>query len=53
MGVGDLLKLWGRRTPLIWHARRNDEMIIGLLLRGLGWPLRLVFTSAAHVITRR
>ena len=48
MGFGDLLKLWRRRIPLIWHARRNDEMIIGLLLRMLGWPLKLVFTSAAQ-----
>ena len=48
MGVGDLLKMWRRRTPLIWHARRNDEMIIGLVLRALGWPLKLVFTSAAQ-----
>jgi mannosyltransferase len=57
MGVGDLLKLWGRRAPLIWHARRNDEMMVGLLLRALGWPLKLIFTSAAqrhHTwITRR
>ena len=29
MGFADLLKLWRRRTPLIWHARRNDEMIAG------------------------
>src|SRR5438128_5835489 len=48
MGFGDLAKLWRRRTPLIWHARRNDEMIIGVLLRALGWPLKLVFTSAAQ-----
>ena len=48
MGFADLLKLWRRRAPLIWHARRNDEMIAGVLLRGLGWPLRLVFTSAAQ-----
>jgi mannosyltransferase len=57
MGVGDLLKLWRRRAPLIWHARRNDEMMVGLLLRALGWPLKLIFTSAAqrhHTwITRR
>jgi mannosyltransferase len=33
---------------LIWHARRNDEMIVGVSLRALGWPLRLVFTSAAQ-----
>jgi mannosyltransferase len=48
MGVRDLAKLWRRPTPLIWHARRNDEMIAGLLLRALGWPLKLVFTSAAQ-----
>ena len=48
MGLGDLLKLWRRGTPLIWHARRNDEMIAGVLLRALGWPLKLVFTSAAQ-----
>src|SRR6202158_2589357 len=47
-GVADLLKLWRRRTPLIWHARRNNEMIVGVLLRSLGWPLKLVFTSAAQ-----
>jgi mannosyltransferase len=48
MGVADLAKLWRRRTPLIWHARRNDEMIAGVMLRALGWPLKLVFTSAAQ-----
>src|SRR5689334_7768268 len=48
MGFGDLLKLWRRRVPVIWHARRNDEMIAGVLLRALGWPLKLVFTSAAQ-----
>jgi mannosyltransferase len=48
MGFADLMKLWRRREPLIWHARRNDEMIAGVLLRALGWPLKLVFTSAAQ-----
>jgi mannosyltransferase len=48
IGVKDLLSLWRRRTPLIWHARRNNEMIAGVLLRALGWPLKLVFTSAAQ-----
>ncbi len=48
MGVADLAKLWRRRTPLIWHARRNNEMIVGVLLRFLGWPLKLMFTSAAQ-----
>src|SRR5947208_9236243 len=32
MGVLDLLKLWRRTAPLIWHARRNNEMITGVLL---------------------
>ena len=48
MGIAVLLKLWRRRTPLIWHARRNNEMIVGVLLRAFGWPLKLVFTSAAQ-----
>src|SRR5712664_581620 len=48
LGIADLAKLWLRRTPLIWHARRNNEMITGVLLRSLGWPLKLVFTSAAQ-----
>src|SRR5258705_10343961 len=48
MEVSDLLKFWRRDKPLIWHARRNDEMIAGVLLRALGWPLKLVFTSAAQ-----
>src|ERR1700723_3619313 len=48
IGAAELLKLWRRRTTLIWHARRNNEMIAGVLLCGLGWPLKLVFTSAAQ-----
>src|SRR5580700_6309897 len=48
MRFPDLAKLWRRRTPLIWHARRNNEMIAGVLMRALGWPLKLVFTSAAQ-----
>jgi mannosyltransferase len=48
MGVADLLRLWRRARPLIWHARRNDEMIVGVALRFFGWPFKLVFTSAAQ-----
>jgi len=48
LAIAELARLWLRRTPLIWHARRNNEMIAGVLLRSLGWPLRLVFTSAAQ-----
>ncbi|MFU0506706.1 glycosyltransferase family 4 protein [Pseudaminobacter sp. NGMCC 1.201702] len=33
----------------IWHARRNTEMVAGLLLKSvLRMPLKLVFTSAAQ-----
>ena len=33
----------------IWHARRNNEMLVGLLLRSvLRMRLKLVFTSAAQ-----
>jgi mannosyltransferase len=48
LGAAELLKLWRRRDALIWHARRNNEMMAGVLLRALGWPLKLVFTSAAQ-----
>ncbi|MET4279184.1 MULTISPECIES: glycosyltransferase family 4 protein [unclassified Bradyrhizobium] len=48
LGGADLLGLWRRKAPVIWHARRNNEMIAGVLLRALGWPLKLVFTSAAQ-----
>src|SRR5215813_14628582 len=36
--VRDLIRLRGRsqrRKARIWHARRNDEMLIGLALRAL------------------
>lgn len=36
----------GRRR--VWHARRNIEMLAGLVLRLLGAPLHLVFTSASQ-----
>jgi mannosyltransferase len=48
IGTAELARLWRRRDALIWHARRNNEMIVGVLLRALGWPLKLVFTSAAQ-----
>jgi mannosyltransferase len=48
MERADLARLWRRRRPLIWHARRNNEMIVGVFLRSLGWPLKLIFTSAAQ-----
>src|ERR1700680_5020750 len=48
MGFSDLAKLWRRSTPLIWHARRNNEMIVGVALPALGWAFRLGVTSAAQ-----
>jgi mannosyltransferase len=49
LSLRDLLRLrGGGGRPCLWHARRNDEMVIGLVLRGFGWPLRLVFTSAGQ-----
>src|SRR3954454_18448058 len=49
--MGDIIRLRAgaqRRKSRIWHARRNNEMLVGLALRGLGWPFKLVFTSAAQ-----
>lgn len=43
-----LFALWRGRAPIVWHARRNNEMLVGVALAALGWPLRLVFTSAAQ-----
>jgi mannosyltransferase len=51
LGVRDLLRLWRRpraRSVRVWHARRNNEMLVGLLLTWLGWPFALVFTSAGQ-----
>ena len=48
LDVAGLLRLWRRGKPIIWHARRNDEMIAGVLLKTMGWPLKLLFTSAAQ-----
>jgi mannosyltransferase len=47
-----LAGLWrpptGRRHR-VWHARRNNEMAVGILMRNvLRMPLKLVFTSAAQ-----
>ena len=48
----DMPLLWrppaGHRLR-VWHARRNNEMLFGLLLKTvLRMPLRLLFTSAAQ-----
>ncbi len=48
----DLPKLWRRPVSgrmRIWHARRNIEMLPGIILRDLlRMPLKLVFTSASQ-----
>ena len=36
------------RPARIWHARRNTEMLLGLILKTLGWRLKLVFNSASQ-----
>ncbi len=49
LSFSDLLRLRGKHGRIrIWHARRNNEMIVGLFLRMLGWRLALVFTSSAQ-----
>jgi mannosyltransferase len=48
----DLWKLWRRPQGArhrVWHARRNIEMLPGIILRDLlRMPLKLVFTSASQ-----
>lgn len=52
IGWLDLLSLWRRpknRRFRIWHARRNVEMVAGIIMRDLlRMKLRLIFTSAAQ-----
>lgn len=38
----------GPNGARVWHARRNVEMIAGLVLRAFGKNLKLVFTSASQ-----
>ena len=52
IGFTDLLKLWRRDTPLIWHARRNNEMIAGVLLRLLG-DRKSTRLNSSHAIPSR
>lgn len=52
MSWAQLPALWRRPKSArqrVWHARRNNEMLFGLLLRDvLRMPLKLLFTSAAQ-----
>jgi mannosyltransferase len=36
------------RPARIWHARRNTEMLFGLVLKALGWRFKLIFNSASQ-----
>jgi len=43
------LPFLSRGTLRVWHARRNTEMLLGLILRGLfRMKLKLLFTSASQ-----
>ena len=52
IGYFDILALWrpprGRKRR-VWHCRRNNEMLAGLVLRDIfRMPLKLLFTSASQ-----
>ncbi|MDP2493498.1 glycosyltransferase family 4 protein [Shimia thalassica] len=37
-----------KRKPRVWHARRNNEMLLGILLRSvLRMKLKMIFTSSS------
>lgn len=42
-------ELWraSRREAVVWHAHRNNELFVGLVLRAFGARLKLVFTRHA------
>jgi mannosyltransferase len=52
MRWSQLARLWWHpkgHTRRVWHARRNNEMLAGIVLRDvLRMPLALLFTSAAQ-----
>jgi mannosyltransferase len=52
MSFWQLPLLWARpvnASHRVWHARRNNEMLVGLILsKVLRMPLKLLFTSAAQ-----
>jgi mannosyltransferase len=52
MRWSQLTRLWRRpngHARRVWHARRNNEMLAGVILRDvLRMPLALLFTSAAQ-----
>ncbi len=49
LSLGGLMRLRApRAVPVVWHARRNIEMAAGLVLKFLGWPFVVIFTSAGQ-----
>ena len=52
LSLGDLVRLRFRRPrhgkARIWHARRNVEMIAGLMLNLFGYGFALIFNSASQ-----
>jgi len=52
LSVSQLPGLWlrpRRHAVRVWHARRNNEMLAGVILKSiLRMPLKLAFTSAAQ-----
>ena len=46
IGFGEMISLSKQSSePIIFHARRNDEMIQALLAKALGAKLKIAFTS--------
>ncbi|AGH16678.1 glycosyltransferase family 4 protein [Candidatus Liberibacter asiaticus] len=52
IGISSLLTCWKKpigQNSRIWHARRNNEMLLGVMMRDvLRMPLKLVFTSPSQ-----
>jgi mannosyltransferase len=52
IGWGELLRrAW--REGLVWHAHRNHELLVGLVLRALSRRVRLVFTRHSVSVASR
>jgi mannosyltransferase len=39
-----------RSEPVVWHAHRNNELLVGLVLRLLGRQVKLVFTRHTSTV---
>ena len=51
---GKSIPLWkplfiSRKTPHIWHARRNTEMLLGIIFKFIFFcNIQLIFTNSKH-----